>query len=742
MKLIDGWNEGSNVVFLYKTNDGIKKRKIIEDFDWYFYIKKTDYDKKPTSFWLSLMKKNGRYIQKIVPEGGYYRVYVNNNNIHFKSPNSDDKIKLLDLLKDEGIQTCDGDIPSYKRCMIDTENLEIDTDLKILFFDIETDDRSGEIVVGREKILSFAAYDTDGREYFICEDEEEETLLKIKKLLLEFDVICGWNSKNFDLPYLKERFMKNNIVFDWHYIIHVDFMYRFMRLFGYMSGEMSFTLEDVSQHFLKEGKIKLDKGIYELYENDREMLKKYNLRDSELLYKMDKKLDIINLMSLTCQVCKTFLSRYTTSELLDNYILRNSKDFKFPSINYDKMEYSDYVGAFVLDPDTGFYNDVYCFDFKSLYPSIIKTWNISLDTLTNDKKDAIKAVNDLYYRKETGVIPKIIETMLSERKKYKKLLNETVKDTAEYRSANIHQQAFKDLANSLYGILGFRHGRYFNAEVAESITKAGQYLLKSSKIWFENNRDAKVIYGDTDSLFVVFKKEYSHEEMEKMPTELNQYIEKTIKNDFNIVKSHIELNYEKHFKTLVLVDKKRYSGLLCELDGKKTDYIFTKGLEIVRKDTIDYAKNLQKELFDLVLRKCIPDVEIKSWVIGKKSDYMNSVLSIEDLKIKIRITKEPDSYKSNSLHVKLAKKLREMNREFYIGMEVPFIVTSSNPNLDGVYYKDFDGSYDKRYYWNKRIFPVLERILSTAYKNIDWSSQYINSMDIDKLSGQKMLGDY
>jgi DNA polymerase elongation subunit (family B) len=499
---------------------------------------------------------------------------------------------------------------------------------------------------------------------------------------------------------------------------------------------------------LGEGKIEHEEKIWELYANNREKLKQYNLRDVQLLYMLEQKMNVVKMSLLECKICKSFLSRFWVGELLDNYMLRNAVGVKWPS-PFDHGEFTPYAGAWVMEPITGLHENVYCFDFKSLYPTIIKTLNVSIDSHLSDEegeklgKDAIKTINGVYFRKEQGAIPRIIEGLLQERQKIKKELKTLKFGTPEYNAVIASQAAIKELGNSMYGILGYRKGRYFNLQFAEAITLTGQHIIKEAMRYLEEKREATVLYSDTDSLFVTFQRGMTHEEMIEIGREIDSFVARFMKEEFNAENSHITIEYEKRYKTLLLVDKKKYMGLIDYQDEQIQDKIHGRGIESVKKDTIKYARALQKELMERLLRDKSTKREIEKWCDEQKQRYMDSKLEKEDLTISIRISKPIEEYKnSDIIHIKIAKQLKANKKEFYIGMNVPFVVTSSSPKLDGVYAEEFNGEYDKSYYWNNRIFPMCARVLYVVYPKSNWNKFYISDEDEMKLHGQKALSDY
>lgn len=536
LKIITGWDDGNNIVVIHKVND-VRKRMIIKNFQWYFVIQYVEYERLGHAFF-EYFFKNG-IITKLVKNHGNLKIYANRifkGNITL--------FTLIDHLKQKNVQVYESDLSLLKRFLIDND-ISVEENLSVLYFDIETDDRNNGIEIGRDTILSWAAYDSKGNVWFESGDEKE-ILTKFIKLINSFDVISGWNSDQFDLPYIKERLNRHEIVYDWRKVIHVDLMSRCVKLYSYdmdKIGLKGFSLNEISRVFLKQEKVKFDGGIYELYKNDFEKFKEYNIQDVSLLYQLDQKLDIIRLMIKECAWTGTLLNRFYIGELLDNYIIKeakkkniymHSRPSKYEIEELDKIKI---IGGYVKEPTTGLYSNVRVLDYKSLYPSIIVGWNIGEDSLNRslsehgdisfnnfvgpDRKiedinitewhnflavekkkldpndEHYQTANNNFFRKDiSSFISKLVKHLLDLRKEYKKKLSTVEVGSAEYGTAKAMQAVVKEMANSMYGITADKKSRYFDKHIAEGITLTGQFLNKVSSNILEKN-GYPVIYGDS-----------------------------------------------------------------------------------------------------------------------------------------------------------------------------------------------------------------------------------------------------
>jgi len=254
-------------------------------------------------------------------------------------------------------------------------------------------------------------------------------------------------------------------------------------------------------------------------------------------------------------------------------------------------------------------------------------------------------------------------------------------------------------------------------DIAESITLFGQWMITYSRDYF-NSIGFNVIYGDTDSVFV----ETGDREMD-LETELKKYhevLKKVLKEKYNIENSIIQLNFDKQYESLILIAKKSYTGHVVNIEGKKTDDIYARGIEFIKKNTFSFASVKQKELVGLFLRQEPTYEDIKEWLHKTKEEFFKKEFTQEELTISQKMSKEPDKYKSASqLHVRLAKQIKEQTGQNVANTEISYIITSHEKNMDGILASDFDGNFDREYYWENKTLPVLERIANIAFPGVE-----------------------
>ena len=769
LKIITCWDERDEIKALIKIN-GKRKIKTISDFKWFFAVTKKDYEKIPSY----LLEKYERadIVRDIVKGDNYVKIFA--DKAYQKRFTLDRFIKEL---KEEGIEPLESDLTPSK-CWLHNNLIEIDGNIDVLYFDIETDDSNQRIEIGRDRILSWAACDSNGKTYFDSGDEKK-ILKSFVNLIHKYDAFVGWNSKNFDLPYIKARMKHYNLEYNWRKRIHVDLMARLIKLFGGIMGLLNlpgFSLNDVAKTFLQKEKITFKGKIIDLYHNDFEKFKEYNIMDAKLLYDLDKKIMALPLMIKECEWTGTLLNKFYIGEILDNYILREAKRRKeFLTSRPTFTEQEEHLkikvrGGYVMEPKTGLYENVRVFDFKSLYPSIIVGWNIGHDSLNKElslegdkslKKLLLKedkkiedipfdtiykflmkekkrldpddehyqtANNNFFSREHKSFIGDLVQDLLDQRKVYKKRLDELVLDTAEYRNVRAQQEVVKEMANSMYGITADRRGRYFNLNIAEGITLTGQFLNKAL-IAFTEKEGYEVIYGDTDSIFFVVD---DKEDIDAIVESINKKLKKFLDTKFKLRNNIVFAKYEKNFRKMIMLDKKRYTGNLDWMDGKKIDKIFTRGVETVKKNTIEYTRRRLNELIDMLVRKGKTEKQIKRWLKKVKNEVLNLDIKTEDLVIKTKITKPTHKYKSKPIHVRIAEKLinegkilqpREGKRSW--GESILYIVTQTKPKLDGVHIDEFDGKWDRRYYWDVQVYAPIMRILKAVWPDSNWEEHNI-----------------
>jgi DNA polymerase-2 len=553
--------------------------------------------------------------------------------------------------------------------------------LSILSVDIETDAACKEIYSiglafrcpwsGKEKqeVLFAGPIDTDEN---ILGFADEKSMLKVfcdRVVDWDPDIITGWNVIDFDFRIIAERIGHFGLPFQigrsdkpaaflpgekgrYHTIIlpgrQVLDAVRMVRAAPERFSD--YSLETVAISVLGRGKLlekKKDESKLEalgrLYREDPVSLCRYCMEDARLVIDILDKTGLMELTIRRCMLIGISLDRAWTSIAAFDHIYieaMHRRGKAAPTLGVDTLPVTSAPGGAILGPQTGLYDNVWVFDFKSLYPSIIRTFNI--DPLSfvlprdvsgmpeEEREHLIRAPNGACFRREAAILPELLERFFKSR------------DQARKKGDDIASYVFKIIMNSFYGVLGAAGSRFASGFLAGSITSLGQHLLH----WCEKlltDMGYRVLYGDTDSLFVLSGKppDTSKEELLgesgeiciRINAELKRYIEKSFELD-----SFLELEFEKIYYRFFLPPvrnlsasagregkaesrgrAKGYAGLLLPLSELaaasreqaasegRYGWIEVKGMEAVRRDWTDLAQTFQIGLLELVFRRVKPD---------------------------------------------------------------------------------------------------------------------------------------
>ena len=597
--------------------------------------------------------------------------------------------------------------------------------LKILSLDIETS-------IDGKKLYCLSLYSDKYKKSFIVSKEkikdaiscaDEETLLEnfSKVISLEDpDIITGWNVIDFDLNFLKEKFNYYKLPFQLgrdNSNSKIKIEKGFFRdskadlvgrqvLDGLSLLRASFIkvrdykLDTVASDIL--GKKKLisykDKSkIDQIYKEDPEKLMEYNLEDAKLVYEILEKSGTLELSIQRSLLTGMQLDRVSASiASFDSLYLKKARERKLVCQTGKFSEKpSQITGGYVMESKPGIYDNILVFDFKSLYPSLMRTFNLDPSSYLGKKKEknSVKSPNNVYFRNEQGIVPEIIETLWKEREKARKEKNE------------LARYAIKILMNSFFGIMASPSCRFFNMDFANAITHFGQYIIKltAKKI---NEKGYEVIYSDTDSNFVNPNTDSEKEAEEigkKIEKEINEFYKEFIKREY-ARDSYLELEFEKNYVRFLMPKirsgkkgaKKRYAGLVKK-DGKEEIKIV--GLEAIRGDWTEAAQIFQRELLNKIFHRQEPSEFIKKFVSdlieGKYDDKLVYRKQIrKELKAYTRITPQ---------HVFAARLLGDK----FEGNIVEYYITTNGPEPKQLLKHKLD--YD--HYINKQIKPIADTVL-------------------------------
>lgn len=601
---------------------------------------------------------------------------------------------------------------------------------KVLAFDIETFEENGENIAimisvfakGVEKVLTYKK--CEGAEVV---ENEKAMITRFLQLVREEDpdVIVTYNGDGFDFPVLRSRFEKlkvpfilsrdgTRVSFDKRAMessakiagrVHID-LYRFVSvvLASQMQSE-SLTLDAVSNELLGEKKMgmKYDDIRKAWTGGDLEDLCKYSLHDSYLTFSLAELL-----LPQTFEIARIAgqppfdTSRMTYGQLVEWFLVRKA----YPKMMVpNRPKYGDiqerrgsrYEGGFVREPIPGLHEKIAVMDFKSLYPSLIVSYNIDPSTLNCSccDNERIPGFDRWFCTKKTGFIPSLIKELVETRAELKKRLK-SAESAIEKTSMNNRQYALKIIANSIYGYYGYAGARWYSRECAESATALGRSWVQ--RVMGEAEKAGfAVIYGDTDSLMIK-----------------GDGPERFLDNVNKELPGIMELNLEGVYERGLFVSKegrgtkKRYA--LIDSGGKLT----IRGFEVVRRDWCELAKKIQKDVLVLVLR----DRDVKKSVEHVKStiaDLKAGKIEARELVIMEQLVKPIESYEQIGPHVIAAKKLKERGRVVKEGSLISYVITKGKGSIsersEPFEYVPKD-NIDYDYYTTNQIIPVSLRVLS------------------------------
>jgi len=359
----------------------------------------------------------------------------------------------------------------------------------------------------------------------------------------------------------------------------------------------------------------------------------------------------------------------------------------------EELNIIPYKGAIVLEPIVGLHDRVAVLDFSAMYPSLMVKYNISPDTLVDKAGEDVFEVPEVghHFRKNPpGLYKIVLSQLMASRQAAKRDAAKTPRGTPEHKILKAREKATKVITNATYGYAGWAGSRWYSREVAESAAALGRDTINKS-IDLAKSLGLKVLYGDTDSLFV----EYN----EKL---VNQFIKEIDKN------LGLEINLGQLYTRILFTEaKKKYAGLM---DDGELDVV---GMEAIRGDWSNLARNVQNEVLRLVLEDANP-TRAKSYVTNLIKDLESAKVPKPSLVIWKTLTKRPDEYEVNAPHVEVARKMAKEGWPVSVGDKVGFIITKKPGKLyqkAEPHFKVSMEQVDYDYYVNNQIVPAAARVL-------------------------------
>ncbi len=616
---------------------------------------------------------------------------------------------------------------------------------KILAFDIET----GEFEIGKGEIFMISLVGDDFKKVLTCKDNSKKSFVqkfKNEKEMIEGfieeikkyspDILTGYFSDGFDLPYIKARADKYKIKLELGLdnsapkftrgalgkgtgtgkiegLIHIDLLKFIKNAYSQYLQSETLSLNEVASELL--GEKKTEFNLIEELKNDKinwEDFYEYNLQDSVITLKLLEKIwtDLEEITKITQEPLFS-VSRSTMAGNFEDFVIHNLDKFNEipekkpynPQIE-ERRSREKYEGAFVFQPQPGLYENIGFFDFSSMYGSVIVTYNLSKSTIIDRKEkqshEAKYQDEKIYFSNKQGFIPELLKEIIMKRRQFKEDYNKNPNPILKARS-----NAFKLIANAAYGYQGFFGARYYCVEAAAATAYFARENIKKAIAIFEKNK-FKPVYSDTDSIAVTLG-------------------DKTKKQALNLLKEInsnlpgiMELDLEGFFKRGIWVTKrtgdfgaKKKYALLDEKGGIKI-----RGFETVRRDWCKLSRELQNNVIKMVLedgneKRALN--HIKEIIKKIKSKKINK----RDLIIKTQLKKPISEYKSISPHVIAAKRMKELGIPVTHGNLIEYYISEQDPGKktklvrDKVKLPEEPGNYDIEYYLERQIMPAVENII-------------------------------
>lgn len=558
------------------------------------------------------------------------------------------------------------------------------------------------------------------------------------------DVIIGWNLIQFDLRLLQASAEQAGMVLtlgrggapiEWR-----NHQRREGYVFASIPGRLaidgiealrsalwsfpSFSLETVSQELLGEGKAIDDpysrmEEIERRFQEDKPALARYNLKDCELVTRIFAKTRLMEFLLERANVTGLQADRMggSIAAFSHLYLPRMHREaYVAPSVGTRTGE--SYPGGFVMESRPGIYDSIVVLDYKSLYPSIIRTYlvdpiGLAEGMLATDLKDIIPGPNGTRFSRSRHCLPGLIAQLWTGRDKAKAAGNAPL------------SQAFKLLMNAFIGVLGAQGGRFFDPRLVSAVTLRSHEIMRQTRAWVEA-KGYEVIYGDTDSIFIWLGKRYPEADAlviaEQLVADINLAWREQLRASLDI-DCYLEIEFDAHYQRFFMPtirgseqgSKKRYAGMVLNDDGKE-ELVF-RGLETVRSDWTPLAKRFQKELFEKIFREEPYADFIRNYIGDLRAGKLNDLLTYRK-----RLRGRLDSYdRITPPQVRAARLADEHNArlrrplQYQNGGWISYVMTVNGPEP----LEASRSAIDYEHYLVHQLRPIADAILSQAGDRFD-----------------------
>jgi DNA polymerase-2 len=612
--------------------------------------------------------------------------------------------------------------------------------LSVLSLDIETDPAARRLLAiglhgcGASEVLLLTPPGRGCPEGARPFPTEEELLAGFCARVREIDpdLLTGWNVVDFDLFVLDRLASRRGVPLalsrgpgtlrlraqvgvrgSWQATVPGRLVLDGMRLLrGAFVRMDDYGLDAVARAVLGEGKTLAGHGraeeILRLFEEDRERLVEYNRTDARLALEILERLRLVDLAVERSRLTGLPLDRVASSIAAFDFLYLSElgrRRIVAPSVRAEADVLEPQGGGHVLEPRPGLYTNVVVLDFRSLYPSIIRTFEIDPLNLVRPEAgqadaDPIVAPNGAAFARRKGILSEILDELLPRR------------EEARRAGDPVKSQAIKILMNSFYGVLGTPACRFFDPRLANAITSFGRELL----LWCKGRIEAggaRVLYGDTDSLFVETGEPDAGAARvfgESLAARLNHDLARHIAERWR-VRSRLDLAFDRLYLRLCLPAvrhgtagaRKRYAGLVEGPEGGRVLFI---GMEAVRGDWTDLARDVQRELY----ARLFADRPVLEYLREVVADLRRGRFD-DRLVYRKSLRKAPEAYTATTPpHVAAARKMAGKTRG-----RVAYVITTGGPEPAS----DRRHPIDHEHYVEKQLRAVAEPVLALLGQDFD-----------------------
>jgi DNA polymerase-2 len=609
--------------------------------------------------------------------------------------------------------------------------------LSVLSFDIETDPRARRLLSigihggGVTEVLLLTPPGWSSPRRAIPFPTERELLIGFFRRVRELDpdVLTGWNIVEFDLAVLArlagalgvsaevgrgpgrlrlrargwgrghEAIVPGRLVLDGLHLLRGAFV----RMGDY-------SLDGVAREVLGEGKTVSGHGraeeILRLFKEDRPRLVDYNGTDARLALEILEKLRLVELAVERSRLTGLPPDRVSSSIAAFDFLYLSElgrRGVVAPSVGNKEASAEPTGGGHVLEPLPGLYRNVVVLDFKSLYPSLIRTFQIDPLNLLRPgatEPDPIVAPNGAAFARRPGILTQLLDEILP------------LRDAARRAGEHVKSHAIKILMNSFYGVLGTPACRFHDPRLANAITSFGREILLWGKARIETG-GRRVLYGDTDSLFIESGEPdpaAARRLGETLAADITRDLAAHIEQTWGVV-SGLELQFERVYLRLYLPAvrhgttgaRKRYAGLVEGPAGGRV--VFT-GLEAVRGDWTNLAKEAQRELFARLFSDRPVEEYLRRIVADLRAGHLD-----DQLVYRKALRKDPAAYTATTPpHVTAARKMAGRTRG-----RIAYLMTVAGPEPLG----GRRSPIDYEHYVQKQLQAVADPVLALLGLDFD-----------------------